>query len=92
MSVYIDEAAIPFGRMLMNHMVADTTEELDAMADKIGVARKWCQKRGTTREHYDVAMSKRALAIEHGALPVDGKDIVRIFWKREGRELTESPR
>lgn len=48
--------------MKMSHMIADTDEELHAMADAIGVARKWFQG-----DHYDVSMSKRALAITMGA-------------------------
>ena len=47
MTVYVDNMQAPFGRMKMCHMVADTSEELLAMADKIGVQRKWLQKAGT---------------------------------------------
>jgi hypothetical protein len=70
MSVYIDDAFIPFGRMLMSHMVADTTDELLTMVDRIGVQRKWIQYPGTHREHFDVCRQKRALAIAAGAIPV----------------------
>ena len=45
MPVYVDEARYSFGRMLMCHMLADTPAELHAMADRIGVARKWVPAR-----------------------------------------------
>ena len=74
MSVYVDDMyQLPmgqFGRMKMSHMMADTTEELLAMADRIGVARRWLQHAGTPGEHFDIAMSKRELAISHGAIPM----------------------
>ena len=41
--VYVDDYNAPYGRMTMCHMMADTLEELHAMADKIGIARKWFQ-------------------------------------------------
>lgn len=63
MSVYVDDYKAPFKKMLMCHMVADTDIELDEMADKIGVKRKWKQK-----DHYDVCLSKRKLAIQNGAI------------------------
>lgn len=64
MPVYVDDMHAPFGRMLMCHMVADTLDELHAMADRIGVARRWYQGPPVTRwPHYDIALSKRALAV-----------------------------
>ena len=47
MTVYVDNMQASYGRMKMCHMVADSTDELLAMADRIGVARKWLQKAGT---------------------------------------------
>lgn len=74
MTVYVDDMhRLPmgsYGRLKMSHMIADTSEELFAMADKIGVARKWLQYPGTSREHFDIAMSKRKLAVEHGAVEI----------------------
>jgi hypothetical protein len=79
MAVYVDDMKAKFGRMVMCHMLADTTDELLSMADKIGVARKWIQYPGTPKEHFDIALSKRAKAIAAGA--------VEITWRRAG-EIT----
>lgn len=76
MAVFVDDMRAPYGRMLMCHMGADTTEELLAMADRIGVARKWIQYAGTWREHFDVALSKRALAVAAGAVEVTQREFV----------------
>jgi hypothetical protein len=73
-SVYVDDMRAPFGRMLMCHMTADTTEELLSMADRIGVARKWIQHAGTWKEHFDIALSKRALAVKFGAIEETQRD------------------
>lgn len=78
MSVYVDPAIWPFGRMKMCHMIADSHEELVAMADKIGVARKWIQYPGTDREHFDICKSKRALAVAAGAMEITGRELVEI--------------
>lgn len=85
MSVYVDDYGARFGRMIMCHMFADTTEELLAMADRIGVARRWIQKPGTPREHFDVCKAKRALAIAAGAVPVTSRDMVRIVREKRGK-------
>lgn len=84
MAVYVDTMRANFGRMKMCHMVADTSEELLAMADRIGVDRKWLQNAGSYREHFDIALSKRALAVEAGAQEVSMIDLGRILrLKRE---------
>lgn len=71
--------------MMMAHMIADTEPELLAMADRIGVARKWIQRKPGRPTHFDVCKSKRALAIKAGAIPCDRKTYVshmrRIFPK-----------
>lgn len=76
MSVFVDDMRAKFGQMIMCHMGADTTEELLAMADTIGVQRKWLQHAGTWREHFDIALSKRALAVKAGAIEVTQREFV----------------
>lgn len=88
MSVYVDDERMPYGRMLMCHMLADTTEELLAMADKIGVQRKWIQYPGTPKEHFDICLSKRAKALQLGALDADREKVVSIVrGKREAAKV-----
>jgi hypothetical protein len=80
--VYVDNMEAKFGRMTMCHMIADTTEELLQMADKIGVARKWIQYPGTSREHFDVAKSARAKAVKAGAKEISMMELGRMLAKR----------
>lgn len=74
MPVYVDDMYLhamgQFGRMKMSHMIADTDDELHAMATRIGVARRWHQAPPKHDSHYDISISKRALAIAAGAVPV----------------------
>lgn len=71
--VYVDDFKARYGRMIMCHMLADTETELHAMADRIGVARRWHQG-----DHYDVCQAKRALAIAAGAKEVTRREAVLI--------------
>ncbi len=77
MAVYIDDMNARLGTMIMCHMIADTKEELLQMADKIGVNRKWIQKEGTWKEHFDVSAGAKARAIEFGAIPISRMDLAR---------------
>jgi hypothetical protein len=80
MPVYVGDIEYPFGRMLMSHMVADTDEELHAMAAKIGVARKWHQKSPPhSLSHYDICKSMKVKAIKFGAVEMSDRDIVKKF-------------
>jgi hypothetical protein len=74
MTVYVDDMyRFPlgrFGRMKMSHMIADTESELHAMADKIGLARKWYQG-----DHYDISISLRTRAIQNGAQEITMREL-----------------
>ncbi|WP_325168816.1 DUF4031 domain-containing protein [Paracoccus caeni] len=70
--------------MKMCHMIADSSDELLQMADRIGVQRKWLQHAGTHHEHFDIAMSKRRLAVAAGAVEVTRLELGRILRKRRG--------
>jgi hypothetical protein len=72
-----------FGRLKCSHMVADTDEELHAMAARIGVSEKWWQSPDkTSGSHYDIAMSKRALAINAGAIPITMRQLAAMNARR----------
>lgn len=82
MSVYVDDMEAKFGRMIMCHMIADTTAELISMANKIGVAGEWIQYPATPKEHFDIAKSKRSLAISHGAIPITWRQAGAMYARR----------
>lgn len=82
MAVYIDNYNAKYGRMTMCHMVADTTEELLVMADKIGVAAKWIQDKGEYSEHFDVCLSAKKKAIEYGAIEISAREFARFVGIR----------
>lgn len=76
MTVFVDDAFIPFQSMQMSHMIAETSEELHSMADAIGLKRSWYQDKGSF-PHYDVSERKRELAIQHGAVPLTQRELVQ---------------
>lgn len=90
MAVYVDDMRAPYGRMVMCHMLADSDEELHAMADRIGVARRWHQKPGTYHSHYDICLTKRAKAVEAGAIEIDRDGLSSIL--RSKREAAKRQR
>jgi hypothetical protein len=72
-------------RRLWSHMVADSLEELHAMADAIGMRRSWFQDKPGF-PHYDITPPKRAMAIRKGALERTTCDLVticRAVYKKE---------
>lgn len=90
MTVYVDTMRARYRRMTMCHMIADTTAELLAMADCIGVDRKWLQDANTPREHFDISRSKRRLALVFGAVEVSPRELGRIIRIRRAAQTTET--
>lgn len=84
MAVYVDDAKIPYGRMIMCHMIADSEDELHKMADTIGINRRWHQYPGSYKSHYDISLSKRHIALENGAIEITRKYLaLHIKEKRQ---------
>ncbi len=85
MTVYVDNMRAKVRGMVMCHMLADSSDELPAMADRIGVDRKHLQDAGTYREHFDICLTKRAAAVQAGALEVSLSELGRtIRLRRDG--------
>lgn len=74
MAVYVDdyrvEATVQGVTARWSHLMADTSEELLAFADRLGLHRAWIQHPGTAKEHFDVTDRVRARALTLGAVPV----------------------
>lgn len=80
MTFYVDDVTHKYGRYVMCHLWADTTEELLSVVDKIEVDRKWIQghpelsleqHKKASWIHFDIALSKKKLALEAGAILTD---------------------
>lgn len=80
MSVYVDQARNPLGRMKLCHMVADTLEELHGMAAAIGMRRDWFQLESFP--HYDVSLDRRRKALDLGAIEIDRRQLARFMRER----------
>ena len=84
MTIYVDTMRAKYGRMIMCHMVADNEEELHAMADRIGVARKWYQG-----DHYDICLAKKKLAIAAGAKEISWRQLGEMVIRKRHQTVSE---
>lgn len=72
MAILVDEPIWPFRDRLWCHMVSDTSyDELHDLAQRLGIPR-----RGFQGDHYDVPAEMRDAAIELGAQPVPGRELI----------------
>ncbi len=93
MAIYIDElmtfpdvAIKPGIRHLGNqwcHMACDgDLEELHAFAERLGMQRRWFQDHRLV-PHYDLTPTKRALAVEAGAIQITSSEFVRRLQREQ---------
>lgn len=86
MAVYVDDVRHRFGRMIMCHMWADTIAELLAMADRIGVDRKWLQQPPKASwVHFDVSLGAKTKALAFGAILTDRFGPAEFEARRNGQ-------
>ena len=92
MAIMVDEAKYPFRGQNYCHMMSDCVnrqqaeQELHDFAARLGLQRRWFQQ-SARNPHYDLAPSKRALAIRLGAKEVTSRAMVFLnpfnaeLWK-----------
>jgi len=80
-TVYVDDFFAAYGRLKMCQLLVGIGEELHAMADAIGVDRRQHQNT-ISGSHYDIAKSKRVLAIFLGAVPITYRQAAMMTKRR----------
>jgi hypothetical protein len=86
-AVYVDDSRIPWRGHEWSHLTADSTEELHAFAERLGLDR-WLfhQQHGRPwKDHYDVPEAKRRQAVGHGARPVTRREAAEMLREKRRR-------
>lgn len=86
MGVYVDCEKNQYRHMIMSHLVADTVDELHAMAQRLGLKRSWFQQSRNGMPHYDICQTKREQAIKLGAEVIDRRKMVELMRKNRDRK------
>ncbi|HEU4674880.1 MAG TPA: DUF4031 domain-containing protein [Motilibacteraceae bacterium] len=87
MAVLVDSAIWPWRGRMWAHLVSDEShEELHAFAERLGIPRRAWQG-----DHYDVPSEVRERAIELGAQPVSGRELI-LRLKASGLRRPKPPR
>ena len=79
MSVYVNKLRARYGGLTLCHLLADSVEELHAMAARIGVERGLFQQ--DRIPHYDLSRTKREEAIAAGALVIDRQQLEQLMGR-----------
>lgn len=100
MPVYVDQLLNHGGSATFKwkhscHLLADTEEELHAFAKLIGMKREWFQKSRRGLPHYDLNASRRAVAVQRGAIEISSRETgerQRAYWKMVNEQEREELR
>jgi hypothetical protein len=85
MTVYVDDMRARHGQHILCHMIADSEEELHAMAERIGMERRRYQG-----DHYDIPLAQKDLALAAGAREIRQRQLACMVWlKRHGHGMGE---
>lgn len=88
--VYVDQLAYYGPKDWWCHMVADSHDELMAMARKLRLQPEWIQHPGKPTEHFDLRPSKRAQALTFGAKAIDRRAFSEVVYgRRKERGMPE---
>ena len=87
MSVYVDALKLwpGSGTIRWCHVIADTEEELHAMASRCGLKRQWFQTKSFP--HYDAQWRIRQRLVEAGAIECSRTEFVGHVRRLRGMEL-----
>jgi hypothetical protein len=86
MTVYVDNMRARYRGMIMCHMIADTDDELHAMAASVGIDRRHFQD-----DHYDISLAKRAKALKRGAVEITKRQAAAMRANRRCRGSLGKP-
>jgi len=92
-SVYVDDwrqlATVGDITSRWSHMTADSTEELHAFAERLGLPRRAFQQKRSNPvyDHYDLTEELREKAISIGVVAVSWREAARLRRKRLSLEV-----
>jgi len=89
MSVYVDKLRdYGWHRGPSCHLIADSVEELIDFAVAMGLRREWYQPKSSP--HFDLTAGAREVAIGHGAIEIDQRQLVKILRELRQKSLQSS--
>lgn len=80
MTVYVDDAAIPYKGKPRFHLSADSLEEMHAFCARVGINKCWFHRK-SLYPHYDITGEQRDAAIAAGAVAVTKREMPAISKK-----------
>src|SRR5215203_3879458 len=83
-AVYVDIAIWERHDRRWCHLLADDEDELHAFAAALGIERRRFQTRPERPwiDHYDIDERRRTTAIEHGAIELNRRQVVRLLARK----------